>query len=434
MPRILLVALAAATFAAAPSAALAAGATITVSAVGHGSVTFAPAAEEVAGDDACTPDGGLVEGTRTDLRAGTCTLTYSPGQTVTLHAEGGPAVPAGSTDEGPATTFRGWSDDRCAPAPADCAIALEPGSQAVAALFSPQRVAWWIGGGGSVTSSDSPSFPTTYDCSTGGPTACAAKDYELGAPVTLTAAPGSGVAFEWLNVVPNQGRQQTLCDVPPVLSCQLAAIRPRWAIALFDNAAFDESVPPEVSVNFRIRKAGGGSGTVRSGSIDCGTRCAIERKFGDPETLEALPDSGSRFDHWGAACGAAPRCSLAVGPVTSVTAVFERAGSGGGSQQQQQQSTRPRLSARVLRLKVTGHGRKRIIFVRLRVNAASTVRAVLLRGRKRVASKSFRVKAGTPLVRFRVPARVRKGTYRLRLTIKGNGQTRQLTRRVRLPR
>jgi hypothetical protein len=107
MPRILLVALAAATFAAAPSAALAAGASITVSAVGHGTVTFAPAAEEVAGDDACTPDGGLVEGTRTDLRAGTCTLTYSPGQTVTLHAEGGPAVPAGSTDEGPATTFRG---------------------------------------------------------------------------------------------------------------------------------------------------------------------------------------------------------------------------------------------------------------------------------------------------------------------------------------
>jgi hypothetical protein len=37
-------------------------------------------------------------------------------------------------------------------------------------------------------------------------------------------------------------------------------------------------------------------------------------------------------------------------------------------------------------------------------------------------------------VRFRVPARTRAGTYRLRLTIKGNGQTRQLTRRVRLPR
>ena len=51
-----------------------------------------------------------------------------------------------------------------------------------------------------------------------------------------------------------------------------------------------------------------------------------------------------------------------------------------------------------------------------------------------MATKSFRVKAGTPLVRFRVPARTRAGTYRLRLTIKGNGQTRQLARRVRLPR
>jgi hypothetical protein len=72
--------------------------------------------------------------------------------------------------------------------------------------------------------------------------------------------------------------------------------------------------------------------------------------------------------------------------------------------------------------------------VRLSVNATSSVRAVLLRGRKRIASKRFRVKAGTPLVRFRVPKRVKAGTYRLRLTIKGNGQTRQLTRRVRLPR
>jgi hypothetical protein len=419
-----------------PTAASAAGAAITVSAVGHGTVTFAPAAQAVESGDNCEPAGGIVEGFRTDLRAGTCTLTYSPGDTVRLHAAGGPAVPSGRTEEGPPTSFRGWSDDRCPPPPvADCVITLEPGRQSVAALFSPQRVAWWIAGSGSVTSSDSPSFPATYDCSTGGPTACVAKDYDLGAPVALTATPASGTAFQWLDVVPNQEREQHLCDLPPVLTCQLVAIRPRWAIALFDNAEFEESVPPEVSVDFRIRKAGGGSGTVRGHLIDCGTRCANGYKFGDPETLEAAPDAGSRFDHWGAACGSSPRCSLAVGPVTALTAYFER-GSGGGSsqQQQQQQSTRPRLSARLLRLNVTGHGRKRTIFVRLRVNVPSSVRAQLLRGRKQVASKRFGVRAGTPLLRFRVPARVRKGTYRLRLTINGSGQTRKVSRRVRLPR
>lgn len=433
MARLLLAGLAAAGLAATPSAAFATGATITVSAVGHGTVTFAPAAEDVDSGDNCSSDGGLVQGFRTDLRAGTCTLTYSPGQAITLHADGGPAVPAGESEEGPATTFRGWSDDRCPPAAADCVITLEPGRQAVAALFSPQRVAWWIAGGGSVASSASPGFPVTYDCSSGAETDCVARDYELGTPVTLTATP-AGAAFTWLNEVPDQDREQKLCDVPPVLSCELAAIRPRWAIALFGDITFEESVPPEVSVSFRIRKAGGGSGTVRSQSVDCGTRCAIERKFGDAETLEALPDAGSRFDHWGAACGTAPRCRLAVGPVTAVTAVFERAGSSDTGQQQQQQSRRARLSARVLRLRVTGHGRKRRILVRLSVNATSSVRAALLRGRRQVAVKRYRVRPGNPLLRFRVPVRVRRGTHRLRLTIRGNGQTRTLTQRVRLPR
>jgi hypothetical protein len=395
-------------------------------------VTFGSGAEDVL-EGNCAQDVGVVEGLRTDLGSSTCKMVYSPGDAVTLRAEGGPQLDPPDTEAGPATTFIAWSDDRCPPAPQDCTIILEPGAQSVAAIFSPQRVAWWAIGAGTVTADvGAPSF----DCPDAGPPDCEARDYPFGTPVNLTATANdpTTTSTEWLNKVDQPGRTQTLCDEVVSTTCRVSAIRPRWAVAIFGGADFIENVPPEVSVDFRIRKAGGGSGTVRSQSIDCGTRCNTPLKFGDPETLEAAPDTGSRFDHWGAACGTAPRCSLAVGPVTAVTAFFERAGSGGAQQQQQQQSTRPRLSARVLRLKVTGHGRKRIIFVRLRVNAASTVRAVLLRGRKRVASKSFRVKAGTPLVRFRVPARVRKGTYRLRLTIKGNGQTRQLTRRVRLPR
>jgi hypothetical protein len=429
MPRILLVALAAATFAAAPSTASAVPTTLQVALVGGGSLTYSPDPLPSTDPDACS--GTPVASSREELSQ--CTLAYEAGTAVTLTAEGAP--PDGLGDN-TATSLARWSDARCS-APDPCTLVLGTERETVAAMFTPQRVSAAVVGTGAVSVEEANGVQRDLQTGCNGPPADArCADVALGDVVSMLASPSPpGDPVTWAERA--DGADLTFCDEPQPPPCHLTADRPRWISVAFGAGASPETsaIPPEIRVNFRIRKAGSGSGTVRSPGIDCGTDCSDDRKFGEKQTFTAEPDSGARFDHWVGGCGASPQCSLAVGPVTALTAVFERGGAaGGGSQQQQQQSTRPRLSARVLRLKVTGHGRKRTIFVRLRVNVASTVRAVLLRGRKRVATRSFRVKAGTPLVRFRVPARTRAGTYRLRLTIKGNGQTRQLTRRVRLPR
>jgi hypothetical protein len=204
----------------------------------------------------------------------------------------------------------------------------------------------------------------------------------------------------------------------------------------FGGVAPDPAFPPEITVNFRVAKAGTGSGTVRSGSLDCGGRCTIEATFGTRETLTAVPDAGSRFGGWRAACGGTPTCSLAVGPVTSVTAIFERGAAGGGATTPgAKRPPRRALAARVLGLSVRGHGRRRTLSIRLRVNAAATVRARLLRGRRQIASHRWRVRrTGIHVLRMRVPTRARARTYTLRLSITGQGGTVRITRSVRLRR
>lgn len=432
MPRILLAALAAAAFAAAPSTAFAATGILQVVVVGGGTVSIAPAPLAETGDGCGDP----IEPHRDTMQS--CLLTYDVGTPVTVAATGfGANLDAGGDEtEGPPTTLSRWSDERCS-GTGPCTLTVGPDTTAVAAMFTPQRASLELAGTGTLSSTpDTLDSMGTLHAVDGG--ACDENsgrcfgDFALGAEVSLTPL----ASASWL---PNTGAR-TYCDaidalVPP--ACHMTMTWPRWASLSFGGSDFsDPPVPPDVSVAFQVRKAGSGSGTVRSEAIDCGGSCTRDFRFGVSQTLAASPDTGSRFDHWGSGCGTSPRCGLVVGPVTALTAYFERgSGGGGGSQQQQQQQSQtPRLSARVLRLSVTGHGRKRTIFVRLRVNATSTVRAVLLRGHKRVASKRLRAKAGTPLLRFRVPARTKAGSYRLRLTIKANGQTRQLTRRVRLPR
>jgi hypothetical protein len=418
MPRIVLVALIAATFAAAPSTASAVTTDLRVVPVGGGTISVSPGPPN---GDNCADPADPFRGSRNEIPEG-CVMTYDVGTRVRIEA-------AGLADDapfGPATTLHHWSDERC-PGTGACEIVLGPDHTSIAALFTPQRVSVLIAGDGYLDGFIEPDEGDA--CDTPFPTCVA--DFPYGSVVrldNLLSGPGT-----WAQRKP--GALLPLCDSEQPPPCDVTMAWPRWAAVGFGTVQPNPSdtIPAEITVDFQVRKGGSGSGTVRSEAIDCGGRCTRDFKFGEPQTLMADPDSGSRFDHWGSACGTSPRCSLAVGPVTGLTAFFERSSASGGSPQQQPSQT-PRLSARVLRIRVTGHGRKRTIFVRLSVNATSSVRAVLLRGRKRVASKRFRVKAGTPLVRFRVPKRVKAGTYRLRLTIKGNGQTRQLTRRVRLPR
>jgi hypothetical protein len=350
---------------------------------------------------------------------------------VRLEATDGVASVPSADD--PATTFRRWSDDRC-PAGAVRVCQLTVGTEplTVTALFSPQRVSVRLAGTtGTVSSAPAgllgglqPSpcdLPATEECHDD-------FDPDLSGPVALSAA-GTGPAW-----APTAVDGRPLCDSLVGTTCSVFPAWPRWASVGF-GVPPDNQVPSDVTVNFRVAKAGSGSGTVRSGSLNCGGQCSVEARFGQRETLTAVPDSGSRFDGWRAACGGSPTCSLAVGPVTSLTAVFQR-GAGVGT-------TPPRgnkppgsraFAARVLGLSVRGHGRRRTLSLRLRVNAAATVRARLLRGRRQIASHRWRVRAGIHVLRMRVPARARPGTYAVRLSISGRGRTVRIKRSVRLRR
>jgi hypothetical protein len=125
------------------------------------------------------------------------------------------------------------------------------------------------------------------------------------------------------------------------------------------------------------------------------------------------------------------------------------AGAGGGSggnqgsgetvqpsgQGSESRNGRPKLAASLASVAVTGRGRRRTIVVRVRVNVRASVRVRLFRGRREIASRLWRVAAGAPRLRLRVPVSAKPGAYRLRLTVRdASGHVRHLGRTVRLRR
>jgi List-Bact-rpt repeat protein len=417
-------------FAMLTTAARAADSTLQVVAVGLGNVEVTPAPKaSVRSDgnpDACPDPISIVTGSRTEMQASSCRLTYEAGTQVTLTATGG------DDGDGPATTFRRWSDERC-PAGNQCTLTLGAAPESISALFSPQRVSVVLSDAGSVTST--PAGVKTFlgdDCVSpaDGAEDCSGDfDVDLPAPVALTA---SGTNLRWLDPAPGG---PVLCDTVTAggTTCNLAALWPRWGSVGFNGFDPLPAIPPKISVLFHVRKTGEGSGTVRGDLLDCGSECTADRTFGDSQSLQAVPDSGSRFAGWRGACGDSPTCRLAVGPVTAVTAVFERATSQSGPTTGPTPTPSPRTS-RLVKLNVRGHGRKRAILMRVELGGPASVRARLLRGRRLVTARRWQLKAGSYLLRMNVPARVRPGRYRVGLTVSGGGQTQQITRPVRLRR
>jgi Divergent InlB B-repeat domain len=399
-------------------------ATLEIVPVGRGSVTYSPAAAAAtptdpnAAPETCSTTETV--GNRDSL--GSCSLTYAPGTVVALSIGAAPA------DGGPPTMFRRWSDDRCGTSN-PCRISVGADTTTVAAVFSPQRVTVLHAGTGSVTSNP-PGLDGDVD-----PAGCneldgpCTADFDVDAPpVALQASTGGA----WFPGDPT--RRPLLCDTPPSGTvCTVTPAWPRWASVAFPPDQADQGFPTEVTVNFRIAKAGSGSGTVRGGPLNCGGQCSFRTTFGASETLSAVPDAGSRFGGWRAACGSAPTCRLAVGPVTSLTAVFERT-AGQGNDRRRQQPRRRAFTARLGRVTVRGHGRRRVLSMRIGVNGNATVQARLARGRRQVASHRWRVRAGTRVLRMRVPARARRGAYRLRVTVRGAGRTLRFSRAVQVPR
>jgi hypothetical protein len=373
---------------------------------GRGSVTAtipaAGAGEQASQTCNGDPQGGV-----------SCEYTYLPGRHVTLVAS-----PDTNT-----SSFVRWSDERC-PAGPVCTLTMNEARQSIVALFTPQRVSVKLSGTGQVTST-----PAGLDClgnSDPNVEVPCSGDFPLGTDVTLAAVDTSPLS-------PQLPAWYLPCDFGGAGACGITADRARWAAIGFGGQQPDiAQVPPTITVRFHILKAGSGSGRVQGGSIDCGGSCTVLRDFGARQTLTATPDAGSQFAGWRSACSSAATCTLAVGPVTALTATFDASGSSSSSAGQRPS---PAFEARLGRLVVTGHGRRRVIVFRVRVSTPASVRARLTRRHRTVVSRSWRVGAGLHQLRLRVPRKAKPGAYRLGLTVRdASGHAKSFAPSLRIPR
>ena len=212
--------------------------------------------------------------------------------------------------------------------------------------------------------------------------------------------------------------------------CHVLAERSRWTVVSFAGAQAQDQYPPKAGVNFKVRKAGDGQGTVRGGGIDCGPRCKVEASFGDRVVLSADAAGGSRFVGWRGGCGASARCQLTVGPTSRVTAVFERVATT-AIVQPQPKVKKLRAALQGVRAKrVRGHRYRIALPLRLNLAADVTARVMSPRGR-RLVRRTWQSPAGNRRLILRV--RARKGRCRLIVRIQAaDGQVRRITRTLRL--
>jgi Divergent InlB B-repeat domain len=341
-----------------------------------------------------------------------CPYPYLPGRIVTL-------TPSPLNASVPV-----WSDDGCLDG-APCTVILDGPRRSITATFATQHVFVHLNGPGHVTSD-----PAGIDCTAAVddsfPIECPDNDvvFPTGSDVALIA---TGANVKW---VTDPAPTRAGCDYTDASGtvCHVFTDRTRWAVVSFAGEDPDQQYPPTAGAHFAIRKAGDGSGTVRGGGIDCGSRCSVDTTYGERYVLVADPSGGSRFAGWRRGCGANPRCAVTVGPITRMTAEFARTSTASAAAST---PTVKKLQASLRRITVRrSRGRYRIVVpVHLNLAATVTARVTTRRGR-RVASHRWKLRAGDRKLTMRV--RARRGRYRLALTIRSSdGQVKSFKRTLR---
>jgi hypothetical protein len=383
--------------------------TLNILPVGDGTVKASRPAVDLDGEyEAVSECTRSMEETSTDVpNTGGCRFTYLPGTTVTLVA-----VP-----EFLGTSLASWSPFEC-PGIGACTVTISDEDVTVAAVFDPLQLGVRVAGAGTVTVSPG---AVTCTATADDPFNECFQAYAPGTTVTLTATtPGARWVVGCQDVSPDGQTCTTTVDR-----------NPWWVGVAFGGAALDPSeFPPKIRVRFRVIVAGGGTGTVRGDRIDCGRRCSNTYDFGDRERLRADAAPGSRFDHWVGGCGKDPTCTLPVGRITTVRAVFaatarQSSGDTGGPK---------RLSAKRVRLAALGRRAKRRVVLVVAVNESATGRLRLLRGRRQVAARTYRLRPGRNRLVLRVPRAARGGRYRLVLTVRAASGKRTVSGNLRLRR
>jgi hypothetical protein len=92
------------------------------------------------------------------------------------------------------------------------------------------------------------------------------------------------------------------------------------AVDSLGHAIIGNGSPPVGTLNVSI--GGSGRGAVTGGGISCPSSCSSSYPRGTPVTLSATPSPGSVFSGWGGSCAGSASCTLPIGRVTEVSAVF----------------------------------------------------------------------------------------------------------------
>jgi hypothetical protein len=233
---------------------------------------------------------------------GSCTLTYDRGTHVRLSA---------SSDAG--RTLSSWSTPDC-PGTGDCELTLNDDATSIVALFNPLRLGVVLSSSDAGTVSASPGGTL---CSPDEVPGDASQCFEFapGTQVKLTMTPSADHVFKgW-----NPG-----CEPTNALTCTVTVEdETTWVGARFDD---DDApgLPTTISVQFQLKRGGSGSGRVSASDLDCGTVCSREYGYGKTITLTAKPDQGSVFSGWNGVCSKTEiTCTVPVGPITSIKALFD---------------------------------------------------------------------------------------------------------------
>lgn len=238
--------------------------------------------------------------------ANDCTWAVEQGTTVELTATPAP---------GGASSFARWSDPSCGSGPT-CTLRVDEDSSSIVALFSPLRLGVFLSGNaaGASVATEPAGAPCTEQIA--GEALCRA--FPANTVVRVTVTPGSTPFRGWTDF------ERTTCEPVTSTTCTVIVADEPTSI----GARFDDNpglLPPTISVDFKLRKTGEGRGRVTADKLDCGTACSAKYGFGKRITLTAAPEAGSFFGGWGGVCASTDAaCTLPVGPVTAVTALFTR--------------------------------------------------------------------------------------------------------------
>jgi hypothetical protein len=375
-----------------------------------------------------------------------CEITYPPGTSVTLTAQ----AAAGRT-------FAGWSAVECL-GTGSCTLTIDD-YLTIVPRFTPFRLVVLNDGDGTVSRSPSGSSCGSEDPCT--------STYAPGTEVTLIATPAaSGATVEWgLDswCEPESG------DFSNPVCRAVVDFDPAYVSVGFGDG-FPPSVPIFVEVTLKVSLEGSGQGHVTAPGLACPEDCVTDwLTYGSRVALQATPGDGFRFGGWRGAgsCSTNPACEVRVGLVTTVRAIFLRAGEqppppppsptpppppspppppppGAPPPPPPPSSPTPPsaprapgvpLTARLAGVSVVTGVERRTVVVRLVVGSAGEAIVRLIRDNRELARLRSPIGTGASTLRLPVPRTAPQGWTWVVVTVRDptTRRLRQLSRQVLLP-